>query len=140
MFNFLKGKKKPLESISPISYRIYDFMKKEAVGYSKRIKSGILMKKFNINDNKSLRSYIEEIRKSEVLQKIICSEAGSCGGYWIATNEEEVEQTLEHLYKRAMEMLKTYSKIKNKSKLNKQYRMKLSKYEKDIYESIMEEK
>lgn len=124
---------------SSVEYRIYEYLKKNAVGYEKRVKSSVLMKKFNINDNKTLRRYIENIRQSEKLQKIICSEAGKNSGYWIPTNNEEVSKTLEHLYKRSIEMLKTYSILKNKAKLNNQYRLKLSKYEKEIYKSIMEE-
>lgn len=123
----------------PIVYMIYKYLKKHAKGYDNRIKGYQLMKEFDIQDHKTLRSYIEEIRDSEVLQKIVCSEAGKNGGYWIATKQEEVNQTLEHLYKRSIKMLKTYSVLKKKAKLNNQYRMKLSKYEKEIYQSIMEE-
>ena len=121
----------------PLTYQIYNYLKKNSIGYEKRVKSGVLMKKFNIKDNKTLRNYIEIIRNSDTLQKIVCSESGKNGGYWIATNDEEVYQTLEHLYKRSMQMLKTYSKIKKKYKLDRQYRLKLSKYQKEMYESIM---
>ena len=121
----------------PLTYQIYDYMKKNAIGHEKRVKSGVLMQEFNIKDNKTLRDYIENIRNSDTLQKIVCSEAGKNGGYWIATTDEEVYQTLEHLYKRSMQMLKTYSKIKRKYKLDRQYRLKLSKYQKEMYESIM---
>lgn len=121
----------------PLSYKIYEYLKKNAVGYEKRVKSSVLMKEFDIKDNKTLRSHIESIRNNDTLQKIICSEAGKNGGYWLATNDEEVYQTLEHLYKRSMQMLKTYSKIKNKYKLDRQYRLKLTKYQKELYESIM---
>lgn len=124
----------------PLTYKIYNYLKKNAVGYEKRVKSSEIMEKFNIRDNKTFRAYIENIRDSEVLQKIVCSEAGSNGGYWIATNNDEVVETLQHLYKRSMKMLKTYSILKRKSKLNNQMRLKLSKYEKDIYESLMEVK
>lgn len=122
----------------PLTYRIYDFLKKEAVGYENRVKASVLMQEFDIRDNKTLRAYIEEIRDSDILDKIICSEAGSSGGYWVATSQDEVYQTLQHLYKRSMKMLKTYSKIKNKSRLNNQYKIRLGQYEKDIYSSLME--
>lgn len=122
---------------STMAYKIHDYLKRNAVGYDKRIKSGVIMREFNINDNKTFRSYIEEIRQSSVFQKIVCSEAGSHGGYWIAINEKEVEDTLDHLYKRALEMLKTYAIIKKKYQLDRQYRIKMTKYEKDIFESIM---
>lgn len=122
----------------PLAYNIYKYLKTNAVGYENRVKSSELMREFNINTNETLRTYIQEIRLSDTMQKIICSEPTSDGGYWIATNDEEVYQTLQHLYNRAMKMLKTYSTIKKKYRLNNQTRIKLNKYEKEIYESIME--
>ena len=123
----------------PLTYKIYDYLKKNAVGYKNRVKSDIIMKEFEIADNKTLRKYIQEIRESEILTKIVCSEAGNKGGYWLATNNEDIEKTLTHLYRRSMEMLKNYSIIKKKARLNNQMRIKLSKYEKNIIESIMKE-
>lgn len=120
-----------------IIYEIYGYLKENAVGYENRIKSNKLMEEFVIATNDTLRSYIQEIRQSCILQKIVCSQAGNNGGYWIATSEEEVEETLKHLYNRAMEMLKTYSKIKNKARLDGQCRIKMSKYEKDEIKSIL---
>ena len=120
-----------------IIYEIYDYLKGNAVGYENRIKSNKLMEEFGIATNDTLRSYIQEIRQSCILQKIVCSQAGNNGGYWIATSEEEVEETLKHLYNRAMEMLKTYSKIKMKARLDGQCRIKMSKYEKDEIKSIL---
>lgn len=122
----------------PLAYKIYNYLKENAVGYDDRVKADVLMKEFDIKDNKTLRSYIQEIRESEVLTKIICSEAGKDGGYWIATDYKEVRKTLNHLYKRSMEMLKNYSMLKRKAKLDKQKRIRLGKYEKDMIESIME--
>ena len=123
----------------PVVYDIYDYLKENCVGYENRVKGEKLMDVFYINDNKTFRSYIEDIRNSSVLQKIICSEAGKNGGYWIPSNEDEIKATLFDLYKRSMQMLKTYSMIKKKANLDNQYRMKLTKYEKDIYESTMSE-
>ena len=120
-----------------IIYEIYGYLKENAVGYENRIKSNKLMEEFGIATNDTLRSYIQEIRQSCILQKIVCSQAGNNGGYWIATSEEEVEETLRHLYNRAMEMLKTYSKIKSKARLDGQCRIKMSKYERDEIKSIL---
>lgn len=121
-----------------ISYKIYEYLKENAVGYENRIKASVLMEEFAIHSNKTLRSYIEEIRQDSTLQKFVCSESSHSGGYYIATSEEEVYNTLSGLYKRAMEMLKTYAILKHKASLNNQYRLKLSKYQKEIYQSIME--
>ena len=130
--------KSHVEPRNELHDKIYYFLQNNALGYSKRVKSSILMKEFDINDNKTLRSYIEEIRNNSDYELIICSEAGSNGGYWIATNEQEVYDTLEHFYKRAMKMLYTYSKIRKKLRLNKQQRLQLDKMEKEVYKSIME--
>ena len=116
--------------------QLYYYMLKNAVGRKKMVKSGVLMKKFNINDNKTFRSYIEEIRLSDKYDKIICSEAGSKGGYWIATNQQEITDTLEHLYKRSMQMLKTYSRIKNKAINDKHCKLKLEEMEQE-HETII---
>ena len=133
----LKAKFPPLPKEKPLAYKIYDYLKTNARGYENRVKAGILMSEFGITDNKTLRSYIQEIRESEILQKIVCSEAGSNGGYWIATSQKEVMKTLDHLYKRSMEMLKNYSILRNKARLNNQKRIKLTKYQKDCIESIL---
>ena len=133
----LNEQKRANNKHSSIVYQIHDYLKNNAVGYENRLKSGQIMAKFGITDNKTFRGYIEEIRQSPVLQKIVCSEAGQNGGYWIATSDAEVEATLEHLYKRAIEMLKTYAIIKRKYKNDGQYRLKMTKYEKEIIESIM---
>lgn len=127
----------PVEKHRPIIYQLYDYLKKNAIGYENRIKSGALMKYFNISSNEIFRSYIQEIRQSDILQKIVCSQAGVNGGYWIATNEEEIKDTLSHLYNRSMEMLKTYSIIKRKARLDGQYRIKMSDYEREVIESIL---
>ena len=121
----------------PLAYKIYNYLKKNARGYKNRVKADVLMQEFGITDNKTLRSYIQEIRESETLQKIVCSEAGSNGGYWIAANQKEVFKTLEHLHKRALEMLKNYSILQNKARLNGQKRIKITKYQKDCIESIL---
>ena len=60
----------PIEKHKPIVYQIYDYLKKNAVGYENRIKSGTLMEYFNISSNEIFRSYIQEMRQSDILQKI----------------------------------------------------------------------
>ena len=112
--------------------QLYYYMIKQAVGRAKMVKSSELMKRFNINDNKTFRSYIEEIRLNDKYDKIVCSEAGSKGGYWIATSQEEITDTLEHLYKRSMQMLKTYSRIKQKAIHDKHCKLKLELLESEV--------
>ena len=121
----LRRNKKNLSKVD----QLYYYMTKHAVGRKKMLKSSVLMQKFNITDNKTFRSYIEEIRLSDKYEKIVCSEAGHKGGYWIATSQEEITETLEHLYKRSMQMLKTYSRIKNKAIHDKHCKLKLEELE-----------
>lgn len=130
--------KNPIEPRNELNDKIYYFLQNNAVGYEKRVKSSVLMKEFNIEDNKSLRRHIEQIRDDMNYELIICSEAGKSGGYWIATTDDEVMETLKHLYKRAMKMLYTYSRLRKKSRLNRQQRIQLDKDMKEIYNSIME--
>lgn len=111
---FKKGKNKPIDESFGLVDKLYQELEKNAVGYSKRVKSSVLMKTFEIKDNKTFRGYIQEIRQNPKYDRIVCSEAGHNGGYWIANNEKEIQNTMDHLYKRAMEMLKTYSMIKKK--------------------------
>lgn len=132
--------KSHVEPRNDLDNKIYEYLRKNAVGYEKRIKSNVLMQEFNITDNKTLRSHIESIRDNMDYELIICSEAGSNGGYYVATANDEVYDTLAHLYNRAMKMLKTYSKIKRRYKLDKQMILKLDQFEKEIYKSIMEVK
>jgi hypothetical protein len=130
--------KSPVEPRNDLDNKIYEYLRKNAVGYEKRVKSNVLMQQFNITDNKTLRSHIESIRDNMDYELIVCSEAGSNGGYYVATTKDEVYDTLAHLYNRAMKMLKTYSKIKRRYKLDKQMILKLDQFEKEIYKSIME--
>lgn len=104
---------------------IYEYLLENAIGYEKRVKGTTLMKEFNIKNNKLLRYYIEKIRMNDQFPQIIGSDSGANGGYFICVNEMEIEITLEHLYKRAMQMLETYKKIADKSHYRKQYKKQL---------------
>lgn len=128
---------KPNKRLLPICYKIYEYLKNNACGYSKRVNSSTLCKEFDIKSNEHLRKYIRKIRNDETLQKVICSEPTKNGGYWIANNEEEIKNTLDDLYNRAVDMLKTYSSIKKKLTSDGQERITFSKYERDYIETIL---
>ena len=100
---------------------VYYYLTENCVGYENRIKSECLMKLFEIKDNKTFRSYIQELRKNPNYTKLVGSEAGKDGGYFIVSNYQEFKTTVEHHYLRAMEMLKTYGIMKNKY-YNKDYK------------------
>lgn len=83
-------------------------------GYENRQKAFELMPIVDMKDNKQFRNLIENIRQDEN-EIFICSEAGKDGGYWIPTEYEEVELTIGHLEKRAVEMYKTASALRKKA-------------------------
>ena len=86
-------------------------------GYENRKKAYQLMPIVGITDHKAFRNLIEEIRQDDN-QIFICSKAGENGGYYIPTEYEEVEDTIEHLIKRGQEMFKTASILRKKAQLN----------------------
>lgn len=104
---------------------IYDYLTKNCVGYDNRVKGWQLMKLFNIHDHKTLRSYIQELRQDVELDRMIGSVAGSKGGFFIIENYDEFKNTVDHLYLRAMEMLKTYKIMKDKEEHQKFNRLEI---------------
>ena len=98
---------------------IYSYLLKKCVGYENRIKGKALMNLFDIKDHKTFRSHIQFIRENPAYNRLIGSEAGKQGGYWIIANKEEFDRTVHHLYLRAKEMERT-SKIMNKKGKNKE--------------------
>lgn len=102
---------------------VYDYLVNNCVGLENRVKGWELMRRFNIKDHKTLRGYIQELRQDEELDKMVGSVAGKNGGFFIINTYEEYKDTTEHLYLRAMEMLKTYSIMKNKQEHKKFNRM-----------------
>ena len=96
---------------------IYNYLCKNHVGKDNLINNYELRVKFKILSDKSLRKIIENIRGNDKYKEFIASKAGNKGGYWIATNKSECEETIEHLEKRAMKILETSERLENKSKL-----------------------
>ena len=94
--------------------QIYNYLLNNCLGYSNRIKGRKLMSIFNINDHKTLRSYIEKTRQDTEYEYLIGSEAGSNGGYFIVINDKEKQLSINHIYLRAEEQLKTYENMKGK--------------------------
>ena len=95
---------------------IYAYLVNNCVGYDNRVKARVLMNKFGINDNKTFRSYIQSIREDYQYPRLIGSEAGKYGGYWIINSKQEFDETVHHLYARAIEMQKNCKIMKKKWK------------------------
>lgn len=92
---------------------VYEYLLANAVGYDNRVKAKVLMQKFNVEDHKTFRSIIEELRLDKD-KRIIGSEAGKSGGYFICTTDEEVKKTLNHFKHRAGQMYKIAYVIESK--------------------------
>lgn len=95
---------------------IYAYLVNNCIGYDNRVKARVLMNKFNIKDHKTFRSYIQGIRQNVECERLVGSEAGKNGGYWIINSKEELEETVYHLYARAVEMKKTCKIMKKKGR------------------------
>lgn len=93
---------------------IYNYLFDNCVGYDNRVKANYLMKKFDINDHKTLRMYIESARTNPNCEYFIGSEAGRLGGYWIATSNRDKNITIKNLIGRATKMIATAKTIRKK--------------------------
>lgn len=94
--------------------KIYEYLLNHALGFENRIKGYELMKIFNIEDHKTLRSYIEEARNNSKYEYLIGSEAGKDGGYYIPISSEEKDISTSHIRLRAENQLRTYENMERK--------------------------
>lgn len=92
---------------------IYTYLLMHALGYDNRVKGSFLMIIADINDHKTFRRLIEELRLDKT-RAIIGSEAGSNGGYFICATEEEKQKTINHFTHRAGQMYKIANILKGK--------------------------
>ena len=83
---------------------IYNYLIANCIGYDNRVKAKTIMRKFNIKDHKTFRKYVQAIREDYSYPRLIGSEAGKNGGYWIIKNKQEFDMAVHHLYARAVEM------------------------------------
>lgn len=93
---------------------IYEYLLKNALGFNNRIKGKQLMIVFDINDHKTLRSYIENIRQDEKYEYLIGSEAGKGGGYYIPIGSDEKYLSIRHIRLRAREQERTCQNMERK--------------------------
>ena len=96
------------------SVEIYNYLLQNCIGYENRVKSQEVMHLFDVEDNKTFRSYIESARVNPECTYFIGSEAGKNGGYWIATSKREKRVTIENLILRAKKMLINAKTIRKK--------------------------
>ena len=132
MFEPIEQPKLEVVHHSPLTYRIYDELKKH-VGRANSISAEALSDMFGISQ-RQLREHIRIIRRSGELEKVIGS---ANGGYYVCT-AEEVEKAINRLIHASKNMLKTASVMAKKAERNGQYKIKFGDYFKDVYESLGE--
>lgn len=120
-------------------WNIYNFIKERSLE-SKWTKQQDIIDyfsyKFNENISKrSIRKNINEIRKDDIIQKIILTDYSK--GYRLMSKEEE----LDYLKKRKisiLKMLKQYYKDVKRYEKNNQTRIIFGKYERNCIESLID--
>lgn len=122
-----------------IQWRIYDFIKERSL--EGKWTSQKEIRDYLINNNfaekiglRTIRRNINEIRKDDIIQKIILTDYSK--GYRLMTDEEE----LDYLKKRKisiLKMLKQYYKDVNRFNMNNQFKIAFGKYEREYIESII---
>ncbi len=122
-----------------IQWRIYDFIKERSLDGKWTSQKEI--RDYLINNNfaekiglRTIRRNINEIRKDDIIQKIILTDYSK--GYRLMTDEEE----LDYLKKRKisiLKMLKQYYKDVNRFNMNNQFKITFGKYEREYIESII---
>lgn len=122
-----------------IQWRIYDFIKERSL--EGKWTSQKEIRDYLINNNfaekiglRTIRRNINEIRKDDIIQKIILTDYSK--GYRLMTDEEE----LDYLKKRKisiLKMLKQYYKDVKRFNMNNQFKITFGKYEREFIESII---
>lgn len=122
-----------------IQWRIYDFIKERSL--EGKWTSQKEIRDYLINNNfaekiglRTIRRNINEIRKDDIIQKIILTDYSK--GYRLMTDEEE----LDYLKKRKisiLKMLKQYYKDVKRFNMNNQFKITFGKYEREYIESII---
>ena len=122
-----------------IQWRIYDFIKERSL--EGKWTSQKEIRDYLINNNfaekiglRTIRRNINEIRKDDIIQKIILTDYSK--GYRLMTDEEEID----YLKKRKisiLKMLKQYYKDVKRFNMNNQFKITFGKYEREYIESLI---
>lgn len=119
-------------------WKVYNFIKERSIkgNWTKQqdIKDYLLNEENIDVCKRQIRKYIKNIRKDDVIQKIILTDYSK--GYRLMSNEEEID----YLKKRKisiLKMLKQYYKDVNRLGHNNQTRLTFSNKEREFIESII---
>lgn len=85
--------------------KVYSYLTANHVGFENRINGIIIRHRLKLNcSDKEFRDIVKEITEDENYRLLICRRSGSKGGYFIAETEEECDESIKSLVKRAERM------------------------------------
>lgn len=93
----------PLEKME-IEKAVYEYLIQNHQGIDNLIKNKDLRKIFNISGDKSMRRIIQNIREDKTYKKMVGSISGISGGFFIVTNDNEWDLTINNTKHRANQM------------------------------------
>lgn len=86
--------------------QVYNYLLKFHQGKNNLIKNKDLRVKFGIHSDKAMRKVIQNIRESKDFKEIIGSVSGRTGGFYACITEEEKQETIDNIKRRANQMLR----------------------------------
>ena len=86
--------------------QIYDYLCSNCIGKDNLIKNRVLRGLFGIRSDRTLRKVIQNIREDSSYKRIIGSESGRKGGFYICDTKEETIETINNIKHRANKMLR----------------------------------
>lgn len=130
--------KKKNDGLSSIEWKIYNYLKERTLEDKWTTQQELIdylnTQGINVSNKRTIRRYIQNIRNSNVIQKIILTSYSQ--GYRIMSDVEERKILVE----RRISILKSLKQCNNdikKFNLNGQMRITTSKYERDYIESLL---
>ena len=95
---------------------------------------GFLANKFECS-KREIRRYVQKIRENDTIQKIILTDYGK--GYKLMSDEDEFDMLSKTKIK-ILKQLKRYWKDVDRYNKNHQNKITFTKYERDVFESLIE--
>lgn len=129
---------KTISNLSSVEWRIYNYLKERTQNNLWTSQQDLIdyLSNQNINIKKrTLRTYIQNIRKCEIIQKVILTSYTK--GYRIMSDEEQYEILLNRKIS-ILKSLKQFHKDRKRLELNGQCKITFDTQEREFIESLLE--
>lgn len=120
-----------VEKYKPITYRYYDFLKKNHYGKENGISRKDLADIFNV-ELSTQKKILKQINESDVFDKLV----STSGSIYICRTKEECETAYYNEIKSGLARLLKGKKMAQKVMKNNQTKLKLGQYYKEIVETF----